>query len=550
MESILTLCEARGLQGRRLRWHYRSKDPSLIEVSNREFYDDDLVLPPSPFQRDPSYGLALSRVGGVYDRGGKRDNRIEGEAVVDRVAEHARDWADRSLGIVTFSFAQRNLITDLLEFRRRTDAVLDEFLREGKYEDAFVKNIENVQGDERDVILVSVGYGPSNPGGRLNSMSFGPVNAEGGERRLNVLFTRARYRCEIFASFDPSDIDLSRAPGVGPRVFKRFLDFAKTGRIDEVVITGGLADSPFEEDVAKVITGMGYLCDLQIGSVGFRIDMGVRHPERPGEYILAIECDGATYHGSLWARERDRLRQDVLENLGWKFHRIWSTDWFYCRAQEINRLRSALEVATQTSGNDVPTQGANGGGSTTPDVAFVAPDAADLVKPEVLVRQMPPYQRAIFPVRSQIEPHEVAVSSLSELAIRIVRAEGPIHTEEVARRIASSYGKDRAGSRIVGATRAALLLAQRMHAGMRAEEGFWYTDEQALNPPVRDRSAESGPTLKAEHISLLEIRAAFTIARTDNGGGLDEDLVRAVARLLGFRRVGPELRERLGFGLT
>lgn len=161
MESILTLCEARGLSSRMLQWHYRSRDPSLIEVSNREFYENGLILPPSPLQEDPGYGLCFTRVDGVYDRGGKRDNRKEGEEIVARVAEHARATSSLSLGIVTFSFAQRNLITELLELARRSDPTLDAFLREGQSEDLFVKNIENVQGDERDVILVSVGYAQS-----------------------------------------------------------------------------------------------------------------------------------------------------------------------------------------------------------------------------------------------------------------------------------------------------------------------------------------------------------------------------------------------------
>jgi hypothetical protein len=282
MESILTLCEARGLPGRMLRWHYRSRDPSLIKVSNHEFYEKDLILPPSPLQKDPAYGLCFTRVDGVYDKGGKRDNRKEGDAIVDRVADHARLNPTQSLGIVTFSFAQRNLITLLLEDRRRHDAILDNFLHEGQAEDLFVKNIENVQGDERDVILVSVGYGPSIAGGRLNSMSFGPVNGEGGERRLNVLFTRARIRCEVFASFDPGDIDLSRTAAAGPRILKRFLDFAKNGRLDDSTPTGEDADSAFEEDVADVVRSFGFLADNQVGSAGFRIDLGIRHPDKPG----------------------------------------------------------------------------------------------------------------------------------------------------------------------------------------------------------------------------------------------------------------------------
>ena len=543
MESILTLCEARGLGSRMLKWHYRSRDPSLIEVSNREFYESGLVLPPSPLQADPAYGLCFKRVDGVYDKGGKRDNRREGEAIVGRVAEHARVHPELSLGIVTFSFAQRNLITELLDVARRTDAILDAFLREGQSEDVFIKNIENVQGDERDVILISVGYGPVIPGGRLSSMSFGPVNGEGGERRLNVLFTRARVRCEVFASFDPGDIDVSRTSGEGPRILKRFLEFAKNGRLDESSPTGLEADSAFEEDVADVIRSYGFLADPQVGSVGFRIDLGVRHLEKPGTYILAVECDGATYHSALWARERDRLRQDVLEHLGWRFHRIWSTDWFYNRRAEIERLRKALVAAREAAEHGVRIDGANRAQHAT--TAAIESNSVSFELPEVVARQMPAYQRAVFSRNSGQEPHEVAVSTLADLAKRIVSAEGPIHVEEVARRIAACFGKEKAGSRILAATEAALLRAQSLDRDFLSDGTFWLTRDQLDSPPVRDRSAESGATLKAAYISPLEIEAALAIARNDNAGGDDADLIRTAARLLGFRRVGPDLQVRI-----
>lgn len=548
MESILTLCEARGLGARMLKWHYRSRDPSLIEVSNREFYDNDLVLPPSPLQEDPAYGLCFTRVAGVYDKGGKRDNRGEGEAIVARIAEHARAHPALSLGVVTFSFAQRNLITELLELARRTDATLDAFLREGQAEDVFVKNIENVQGDERDVILVSVGYGPTVAGGRLTSMSFGPVNGEGGERRLNVLFTRARVRCEVFASFDPGDIDPTRARGEGPRILKRFLDFAKNGRIDDHSPTGEDADTPFEEDVADVVRSLGFIADPQVGSSGFKIDIGIRHPDRPGTYILAVECDGAAYHSALWARERDRLRQDVLEHLGWRFHRIWSTDWFYSRASEIQRLKEALVDAHRRAEEGIRIDGANKARPVPQESAPAEPATFEI--PDVVIRQMPAYQRAVFPTRSWQEPHEVAVSTLADLALRIVEAEGPIHEEEVARRIAASFGKEKAGSRIIAATLSALRAAQRRSGDLLGDGTFWFTRAQADQPPVRDRAAESGATLKAASISMLEIEAALRVARDDNGGGDGPELVRTAARLLGFRRVGPDLQTRIAAGLA
>lgn len=546
LESILSLCEARGLSSRMLQWHYRSRDPSLIRVSNREFYDDGLILPPSPLQEDPAYGLIFTKVDGVYDKGGKRDNRKEGEAIVRRVTEHARAHPDLSLGIVTFSSAQKNTITELLELARRTDASLDAFLREGQSEDLFVKNIENVQGDERDVILVSVGYGPTIAGGRLTSMTFGPVNGEGGERRLNVLFTRARIRCEVFASFDPGDIDASRVSREGPRILRRFLEFAKSGKLDDAVITGEEADTPFEEDVADVIRSFGYLADPQVGSAGFRIDIGVRHPDKPGTYLLAVECDGATYHSALWARERDRLRQDVLEHLGWRFHRVWSTDWFYNRQTEIERLRVALVEALE-KGAVIQVAGANTA-RQVPDAK--APPIETLVIPPAAERTMPPYVRAHFPVSSHLEPHEAPISILGSLALKIVEVEGPVSTDEVARRIATCFGREKAGRRILAAARQALNAQRRAASHLHSDDDFWFVTEQRDSPPVRDRSAESGATLKADSISMLEIRAALAMARDDNAGGSDADLIRFAARLLGYRRVGSDLQARLARGLA
>ncbi|MRV76107.1 DUF3320 domain-containing protein [Duganella sp. FT92W] len=550
MESILSLCEARGLNSRMLQWHYRSRDPSLIHVSNREFYGDKLILPPSPLQSDPAFGLKFTRVDGVYDKGGKRDNRLEGEAIVRRVAEHARNSPDTSLGIVTFSSAQRNLISELLELHRRSDRVLDDFLRDGCAESVFVKNIENVQGDERDVILVSVCYGPVIAGGRLTSMSFGPVNGEGGERRLNVLFTRARLRCEVFASFDPADIDPSRTSRDGVRILKHYLDYASGAALAGAYAGGGGPESPFEEDVANVVESLGYLPDAQVGASGFRIDLGVRHADRPGSYLLAVECDGATYHSALWARERDRLRQDVLEHLGWRFHRIWSTDWFYNRKAEIERLRRALDEAKAASEAAIAIKGANAASADSTPLELIVPSVSSIpVLPEIAAKQMPPYKRCVVAM-GPYEPHEIPTNRLAGLVIRIVREEGPIHYEEAARRVASSFGKEKAGVRIVSATKAAFEMAQALEEDVLSDGDFWFTKVQLEAVPVRDRAEETGATVKAANISMLEIRAALAIARTDNAGGADAELIRSAARLLGFKRVGGDLQDRLAAGLA
>jgi len=527
-----------------LKWHYRSKDPSLMEVSNAEFYDSELVLFPSPLRGDNRYGMCYTLVPGVYDRGGKRDNRIEGEAVVARLAEHARTHPDWSLGVATFSAAQRNAITELLELARRKDKVLDEFLREGSGENVFVKNIENIQGDERDVILISVCYGPAIAGGRLTSQSFGPVNGEGGERRLNVLFTRARLRCEVFASFEPTDIDLTRARGEGVRVLKRYLDFARTGKRDQDLPTGEDADSELEQDVAGVIRGMGFLADPQVGSLKFRIDIGVRHPSQPGRYLLAVECDGATYHHALWARERDRLRQEVLEHLGWRFHRIWSTDWFYHRVSEVERLRAALAAALE----EAPSERADVSDEHVPESldGYELEDEATFTGRRT---QVPLYVKAVLSVASAAEPHEADPKLLEATVTRIILAEGPIHEDEVARRLATCFGKERAGARIMSAVSSALRRAARQNNQILTQNRFWFTEEQRQSGRVRDRSQEEGPVLKADYLCLFELKAALELARKQNGGGSDEELIRAAARYLGFRRLGSDLQKRIKMAL-
>jgi very-short-patch-repair endonuclease len=532
IESILALCEARGLNTVMLRWHYRSRHPSLIVVSNAEFYRR-LIMPPAPSTGRANEGLVLRRVAGAYDRGGKRTNIIEAEAVAAAVADHAKTNPLQSLGVVTFSSAQRDAITDLLEFKRRTNDSLDAFLREGKVEDVFVKNLENVQGDERDVILVSVAYGPRSAGGRLDSMGFGPVSAEGGERRLNVLFTRARSRCEIFASFAAGDIDLDRAKGEGARVLKRFLQYAETGVLEEHVSTSDDADSPFEEVVATVVEGLGYKVDKQVGSAGFRIDLAVRHPDQPGRYVLAIECDGATYHSALWARERDRLRQEILENLGWRFHRIWSTDWFYRRGEVVQKLNAALEAAAAAV---VALRPDSDAGSAS-GLASVHPAPI----PPSHGPQIPAYRLAEVATPRGVEPHRIAVSDMANITNAIVEIEGPVHQDEVARRVTALFGKARTGS-LISAASLRSLTRLKSSSKLIEQDGFWMTPDQHKIPPVRDRSAAPIALQRANMVAPIEIRAAIKLAIQENGSLGEDEMAIAVTGLLGFRRTGPELK--------
>ncbi len=345
VDSILELgMKQRIMPQPMLRWHYRSRHHSLIAVSNHEFYDDRLFVPINPEQSPNGRGLRFRHVpDGVYDRGGSRTNRREAQVVADAVMEHARTCRDKTLGVGAFSIAQRNAIMDELEVRRRNAPDLEPFFSTARQDPFFVKNLENIQGDERDVIFISVGYGRDQDGAM--TMHFGPLSAQKGERRLNVLITRARERCEVFSSITADDINIGQTTGQGPIAFKSFLKYAQTGRLETVAAPRGDYQSEFERAVARAIEQQGYEVHSQVGVAGFFIDLAIVDPEKPGRYLLGVECDGARYHSSLSARDRDRLRQDVLEKQGWIIHRIWSTDWFRQPENQVREVVCRIEDA-------------------------------------------------------------------------------------------------------------------------------------------------------------------------------------------------------------
>ena len=309
LESILSLFCAQGAPERMLRWHYRSRHESLIAVSNHEFYDDRLVVFPSPDAGRLDAGLVFRHDPEAhYERRGV--NTAEAKTLARAVMEHARAAPALTLGVAAFSNAQARRIEDEVDILRRRDPSCEEFFAGHPEEPFFVKNLENVQGDERDVILISIGYGKID--GSYLPMNFGPLNRDGGERRLNVLITRARRRCAVYCNFQGADLDLRRSRARGVEALKTFLEYAEKGIIDIPRATGREADSPFEEAVAARLRKLDLDVDHQVGSAGFFIDLAVRDPLRPGRYVLGIECDGAAYHSARSARDRDRLPQQVL----------------------------------------------------------------------------------------------------------------------------------------------------------------------------------------------------------------------------------------------
>ena len=349
-ESILLAAAAR-YPTRLLRWHYRSRHPKLIAFSNREFYHSDLIVFPSPNTILAEDGVTYHQVGdGVYV---DNTNVVEAQAVVEAVRRHAHERAERTLVIVTLNIHQRDLILGLLERAEKEDDTLAAFRRrhaEGP-EPLEVKNLENVQGDERDVVMVSITFGRS-PSGQL-LQNFGPINKTGGERRLNVLFTRAKHRLEVFCSFDPADLRVEEKTPRGVQVLRDYLRYAQDAHWASGRPNLKEADSPFEIAVARALGGRGLKVDFQVGVAGYFVDLAVVHPQHPGSYVLGVECDGATYHSAKSARDRDRLRQQVLENLGWKIHRIWSTDWFRDPAGQSARVAERVKEILESSARSV-----------------------------------------------------------------------------------------------------------------------------------------------------------------------------------------------------
>ena len=288
-----------------------------------------MVVFPSPDVGRESLGLRLHHLpNAVYDRGRSRANRKEAEAVAEAVMQHAAEWPNLTLGVAAFSSAQAQAILDELELLRKDYPACETFFNSHPEEPFFVKNLENVQGDERDVIFISVGYGRDETGRVYQN--FGPINNDGGERRLNVIITRAKRRCHVFTNLTAEDIRAGQDSPAGVRAFHAFLAYAQTGILesDAPSESGRDFDSPFQQSVAAAIRGRGYDVSEEVASCGYFVDLAIRDQESHGRYILGIECDGAMYHSARSARDRDRLRESVLEDLGWKLHRIWSTDWF------------------------------------------------------------------------------------------------------------------------------------------------------------------------------------------------------------------------------
>jgi very-short-patch-repair endonuclease len=551
-ESILDECKGIGLPEKMLKWHYRSKHESLITFSNKRFYNDKLVTFPSSKFEHETLGIRFVYVpDGIYDRGGKRNNLREAAVVADLVFEQLRLYTNKTLGVVAFNLPQMTTIEDEIELRRRAQPECERFFKEDRLEGFFVKNLENVQGDERDVIIFSVGYGYDKQG--RFPMNFGPLNKPGGERRLNVAVTRAREKVILVSSIKTSNFDLNATQTAGVLNLYHYLDYAERGAVALGLShfqSSGEHESPLEEDVALEIRRLGYEVISQVGCSGYRIDLGVVDPAQPGRFLLGVECDGSNYHSAHTARDRDRIRQQVLEAFGWRIHRIWSPDWVNKRDKEIKRLKQAIEDARQYV--SLHSNGINPGLENGPVGSFDFQIQTRRIKLNPneetgIIAKTIPYKiiklRPSSKVGSEFHLPEYRREQ-SRLLAKLVEEEGPIHIRYAARRLVNAWGLERIGPRIVDAIKEAVRLCQK--EGTLRRQGKFLWPPQAMDVPVRVPTPNVTESFRdIEHIPPEEIKAAMILIIRHAIGISVESLLIETARIFGFNRTGDNIRKEL-----
>lgn len=528
-ESLLDLMKSSGsYTSLGLRWHYRSRHEHLIAYSNNSFYADSLVTFPGAYAEVADAGVKLLKVDGVYRRSLGQDNPVEARYVAERVIHHLDTRPGKSVGVVAMSAAQRDAISNALLVLRGDRPDLESSFTESRLEGIFVKSLEEVQGDERDVMIMSIGYGPDSTGTVYKN--FGPINKKGGERRLNVAITRAKELTEVVASMSAGDIgDIA---STGGRHLRRYLDFAERGPAALEMELGpeGLGtDSPFEDAVISSIRSWGYDVQPQVGVSGFRIDIGVKHPSAPGVFMLGVECDGAMYHSAQSARDRDRLRHDILVGLGWQIHHIWGTDWYRNRSAEEARLKALLyELAVET-----PMGRVGGNGPTTP-AAVVVEEATELIagaRPAWIVE----YTEAALPrLRSLDWTDSFNAPHLVDFVTAVARDEAPVHIDTVKARLRTASYINRVNKRALRTLTEAISLSS-----VRVDGDFLLVSG-ATSRPVRSAGGRS-----LVHVHESEFTSAVEKLIGSMAGATRRDLVVSTSRAFGWLRTPNELPDRV-----
>ena len=484
-----------------------------------------MVTFPSSKQDAKGIGVDYFHVDGIFDRKTKT-NRAEAEKIVDLVFENIEKYPERSLGVVAFSMAQQNLIDKLIAKRRQQDPSKEVFFKSDKTEPFFVKNLETVQGDERDTILFSIAYGKDSQGRLL--LNFGPVNREGGERRLNVAVTRAKYNVQLVSSMRYTDIDLSRTKSVGARLLREYLDYAENG---EIALERSISVNPFEEydsefemEVCEFLRENGFSVDTQVGCSSFKIDLALKHPDS-SDYLLAIECDGATYHSSRSARDRDRLRQEILERMGWKFYRIWSTDWFRNKRVEKERLLEAAKSAV--------------------DNANIKSKKEKIFSNDISFEEVAEEKHFEFPKYVMSDDYKIAKKfNYDKLRVigAIVELEAPLSEEWLLKRIAFLFGREKVTS--VVRNEFNYIMRNCAYYKIIRKNGFLYSQEKKI-PMLRVPKEGALEVREVKYISPEELALGMKEILKQNITVEKNGLFRLLVQQLGFSRMGDAILDRL-----
>ena len=545
LESILDDCLALSIPETYLLWHYRSKHESLIAFSNREFYDNGLFTFPSP--NDLKSEVEFIPVKGFYDRSKTRQNNAEATAVVEEIRRRLADekLRSQSIGVVTFSSVQQNLIEDKLQEVFAKHPELDEW-NSNAAEPVFVKNLENVQGDERDVILFSVGYGPDAQG--KVTLNFGPLNRAGGWRRLNVAVSRARRKMIVYSTLMPEQIDLAKTRADGVAGLRAFLEFAKNGKqaLRTHTLEGISEPNALTNSIAQALEQTGCTVSTNIGYSRYRIDLGIVHPERPKEFVLGILIDGEQYRNAATARDRNVLQDGMLQTLGWNIHRVYSIDWLQNPDKEVEKIQSALEDALQHPANtEAPSA------SVSDSVALESYER--LEDADTSVKAAEHYSVcSLAPVSRPAEEFYLPQNASIVMAqiLEVINTEAPISSSLLTKRVIALWGMTRAGNRIVSYMKD-LCSRMRLHTTKTLNGTFyWKADQQ---PEQYDEFRAPRNDLERRNMDLIcreEIASAVKNVLETQVSLPREDLKREVYKLFGFSRIGQSMDAYINEGIN
>ncbi|MBQ4846001.1 DUF3320 domain-containing protein [Pseudoalteromonas sp. MMG005] len=553
MESILSLMEAKGVPQVMLRWHYRSRNDSLIAVSNNQFYDDRLLAFPSSGAQKEAKGLTFNHLPDtLYGEGGTSSNWGEAKAIAEAVMLHAKQTPKLSLGVVAFGIVQRELIMMEVERLRRENPDLEGFFQHHEGGDEFfIKNLENVQGDERDVIFISICYGRK-ADGKINQ-NFGLINKVGGERRLNVLISRARLAMEVFANFTADELRVNDNSPYGIRALQVFLRYAEVGGFEQGDSTNEVEVDPLEQQLYKAVSALGYPVEQRVGRQGFHLDLAIKNPEDKEQYILAIESDGTSYQKAASVRERDRLRSSILHGLGWRQHRVWSTDWYRNAQSEIERIKEVIEKALEEQvlidaqikskepASDTITLADTN--KQVPIGASIEREAFDLEDEMVYVPRYRMVGDSELGLPKVDDFGAIPTGTLANAVRILVNGESPILPSLLIARLASAAGLARAGSRVKRQVEIAIDEAKAAQHIVVRKGVIFTADNQSVSLrsweflPDNYRKLDNICDAELVNAVLLTVRDAYTIE--------EQDAIAGALSLLGFKRVTAPARERV-----